>query len=53
MEGKIRDAQRTLPCKPIPPKFGGADLPLKFRGRPFKNTLKQGFSDTPPLKFRG
>ena len=34
---------------PYPLNLGDDHAPPKFRGRPSKNTIKQGASDTPPL----
>ena len=42
-----------IPCKPIAPKFWEEDSPPRhFGGGPEKNTVKQGFSDIAPPKFR-
>ena len=44
---------RGNPVSPYPLNLGGEDSPPKFRGRPSKNSLKQGALDPPPPKFRG
>ena len=42
-----------LSCQPMPLNLRGEDSPPKFKGRPSKNTIKQGVSDTPPLNLAG
>ena len=43
--------KKPVPVSPYPLNLGGEDSPPKFRGRPSKNTVKEGASDTPPPFF--